>query len=68
MNPKFGEYYIVEISFRSGNPKHRSIGVFTSGNMWDIFNMGYEGIKKISPEYLVKKGGSFELIKRIEIK
>ena len=62
-------YFIVEISFMRGNPKHRAIAYTydEEDEHWELWSAGYDSPRNIYIPYLLENGGSFDKIAKLNI-
>lgn len=66
MDYKFGDCYVLEVSFRSSNPIHRYIASYLSKGTWEVFGPQMEGVERISKVGVEKKGGYLKVICPVE--
>lgn len=61
--PRFGEYFIADVSWRPSNPIHRVIALAHDANHYTIYSFGYEEPRDVFPSGDLHY---FKLIERIE--
>lgn len=63
--PRFGEYYIADVSWRPSNPIHRVIAVCKGDSgIFSLFSDGYESVRNVNPSEDLHY---FKLVKRIAV-
>jgi hypothetical protein len=60
--------WVVEVSFKTGNPPHQAIGLAEGEGHWQLFRAGYGEVPIVYVPEMVRRGGYFKCLKRIEVK
>lgn len=64
--PRFGEYYIADVSWHPRNPIHRVIAVCQGNSgIFSLFSNGYESVRNVNPSEDLHY---FKLVKRIAVR
>lgn len=60
--PRFGEYFIADVSWRPSNPIHRVIALAYDANHYTVYGFGYEYPRDVCPSIDLHY---FKLVERI---